>query len=913
VIDIHPELRKMKKSSGIVSFVLLCILHMLLGTTSMAQAAVKISAQIETFGQKSYYMHTVEPRQTLFGIAQAYKVTVENLLMANPDARRGLRVNQVLRVPISDQTPAPEAQQAPTQETPPAIADRYEYIYHVSGKRETFSYIANIYMVPVNQIRSANPTLREPIPEGEYVVVPIAPKEPQTEANIREQRSSFDPFSSPPVKTPSSQGQTTQRGQAAQQQPIQPPQQQAQTQPAIGITEVTTPAQAVSEDSGVEIISHFSMADAEQQVTSLPVSSAGEGYGQHAVKPKETLFSIARQYELTVDQLMALNPGISKMLSVGQVLRVPQKDNSPQSAQPKQADDMITHTVSKGETLYRISRDYAVSISELQQINPGLTERLTVGQKIMVPKKKITSPYFEHEIDSRTSVRRLSRNFEISRDRFYYFNPAVGRRVYPGQKVRIPIADHLTLSTPMPVQVDTVLIEQPQFTEQMPEKIISCPDYPAQAHRMFRVALMVPFFLDDAEKLYSEDLSEADQLLSERPFSFLQFYEGFLMAVDSLVAYEGLKLDLYVYDVGQSMDEVAAAIGDPKLRSTDLIIGPFFNQGFELVSSFAREHNIPIVNPMAQRSEIIDGFPNVIKVKPTTDSQYDQVALLISEQYPDAKVFIYRAHSWAYSEQSQLMRKAIEQYLKPAVAITNQKIYSLANERSKMIEEFEGIIPVIPVEGVEFSTAQLEEKLYEATIFENPVIEFVYANDSVREFRKQASALRENVVIAISDDNVFAMELVNKMSQVSDTFSIKMIGLPNWKNFDNLFTESLLKMQMHHLVPGHIDYNTLQTEQFIYKYRMRYSAEPGAYAFEGFDIGWYFLQALMRYGNNMLDCLPNYFPPLSQTRFHFQQKDEASGIENEFWNIYRYQNHQLVPLNNTYFDQINPARQTNIW
>lgn len=899
----------MKKSSGIISFVLLSmLLHLLFFTATHAQAPVKISAQIETFGQKSYYMHTVEPQQTLFGIAQAYKVTVENILMSNPDARRGLRVNQVLRVPVTDQSPASFVQQAQTQETPPAIADRYDYIYHVTGKSETFNYIANIYMVPVNQIRSANPTLSEPILEGEYVVVPIAPKEPQTEPKIREQRSSFDPFANPPVKTPTSQAQANQSSQARQQQPTQA----QSTGRSTGIT-TPQPTMPLTEESGVEIISHFSLADAEQQAASLPVSSAGEGYGQHAVKPQETLFSIARQYELTVDQLMALNPGISKMLSVGQVLRVPQKADSPQSTQPKQEGDLITHTVSKGETLYRISRDHAVSIGDLQKINPGLTERLTVGQKILVPKKKITSPFFEYEIESRSTVRRLSRDFEISRDRFYYFNPAAGRRVYPGQKVRIPISDHLTFSAPMPMQVDTVFIEEPQFIEHIPEKIISCPDYPAHANRMFRVALMIPFYLDEADKLQFNYSSQPDKLLSERPFSFLQFYEGFLMAVDSLITSEGLKLDLYVYDVVQSMDDVAQALSDPKLRSSDLIIGPFFNQGFEVVSRFAREHNIPIVNPMAQRSEIIEGFPNVIKVKPTPDSQYEQVAQLISEHYPDAKVFIYRAQSWTNQEESRKMRQSIEKHLKPSVAIANQRIYSLAEKRSRRYEGPGGITPYIRVEGVQFSTSQLGETLYDASIFENPVTEFVYNNDSVREFRRHASSVRDNVIIAISDENVFAMELVNKLNQVADTFSIKLVGLPNWKNFDNLFTESLLKLQMHHLVPGHIDYNTLQAEKFIYNYRMRYNAEPGTYAFEGFDIGWYFLQALMRYGDGMLDCLPHFYPQLSQTRFHFQRKNEASGLENEFWNIYRYQNHQMAPLINTYFDQNSPGRQTNIW
>jgi LysM repeat protein len=905
----------MKNPSKIISFIPFNVLMQLFFVaTIFAQAPVKISAQIETYGQKSYYMHTVEPQQTLFGIAQAYKVAIETIVSANPDALPGLRVNQILRIPVAQQSHAADLQQATANELNPAKTDSPNSIYHVTGKRETFSYIASIYSIPVNDIRKSNPDLNEPIPEGEYVVVPIAIKEGSNGSIIRQLTGHIDPLSGSPRKKPENQAHATQGNQATYQQPTEPLQ-RANEIAAKGISDTTSPmpAQTMAKEPETALVGQAGEADTKHLSSSLAGSYNLDGIAQHAVKPQETLFSIARHYGLTVSQLMDLNPGLSKILNVGQELKVPQKEINPKSNQPKEEVEMITHTVAKGETLYQISRDYAVSIRELKEINPGLTDRLTVGQELTIPKKKISSPYIDHEIENSATVRRLSRNFNISRDRFYAFNPAVGRRVYPGQNVRIPIADHLTISSPAPIQADTVHPEEPPLIGQIPEKVISCPDYLAHAKRIFRVALMVPFYLDEAEDLQFDNLLQADQLLNKRPFSFLQFYEGFLFSADSLITTKGLQLNLYVYDVGQDMDQVVKALSDPKLRSTDLIIGPFFNKPFELVALFAREHNIPVVNPLSQRPEIIEGFPNVVKVKPTYESQYEQVARLISENYPEAKVFIYRSHSWTHQRQSQLMRQAVEKYHTPAVEIANQKIYNLAETYSKGFEELDGIVPFVLFENKEFSTAQLQASLHEVTVFENPIIEFVYTDDSLHEFNRHASAVRENVVIALSDDNVFAMELVNKLNQVADTFSIKMIGLPNWKSFDNLFTENLLKMQMHHLVPGHINYNTLQTEQFIYNYRMRYNAEPGTYAYEGFDIGWYFLQALMRYGDGMLECLPNFYPQLSQSQFHFERNNETSGLENTFWNIYRYQNHKLVPLINPIFDKNSGDEQIKIW
>lgn len=887
-----------------------------------AQAPVTVSNQIETYEGKRYFLHTVEPRQTLFGISRAYNTTVDDLIRVNPEARSGLRVNQVLRVPVSEQSPQPQQSQqtassTPEEETEPAIADRFEYIYHVTGKNETFRYIANIYMVPVNRINAANPGMREPIPEGEYVVVPIAPKTELAPVSTQARESSYDPFRTPPVRTvgeqrreqslPVSRSATAQQGQGRE--PVQPPSQQ-RTEPNRSLTERREVSREMMEETGtgVQTISPFSIPgsgnDPSQQSASATTAPAPSGQ-QHVVKPRETLFSIAQQYGLSVDGLMALNPGISQMLSVGQVLVVSDQpgDAPTEVQQTRNEEEFITHVVKKGETLYRIARNYAVGIPELKQHNPGLTEQLAIGQEILIPKKKITQAFINHEVESGIWSRRLANKFEISRERFRYFNPDIGWRVRPGDQIRIPIADHLSIGPVLPVLPDTtVQIELPGISEEEPEQLIICPDQAAHSDALFRVALMVPFFLDEVEDFQSFDLNEdLSHLRDARPFSFLQFYEGFLVAADSLVNSRGLKLELFVYDVSQNPDQAMQVLTEPALLHADLIIGPFFSRSFDVVAQFAREHNIPIVNPMAQRSQIVEGYPNVIKVKPNIDCQYEQVAQMIADNYPDARVFIYRAHGFTDFEASRKLKEALERHIRPEVPVANQWIYNLADRRTRGFEDMMDMIPAITVEGRTFYTDMLREELYETTVFDNSITEFVYASDSIREFAKMASALRDNVVITITDDNVFAMEFINKLNQVADTFSVKLIGLPNWKQFDNLFIESLLKMQTHHLVPGHIDYTAYQTEQFIDAFRNRFASEPGEYAFEGFDIGWFFLQALMHYGNNMLGCLPYFSPELSQTRFHFKRNDRNNGLENCFWNFYRYQNYQRVPIWNTYF------------
>ena len=69
-------------------------------------------------------------------------------------------------------------------------------------------------------------------------------------------------------------------------------------------------------------------------------------------------------------------------------------------------------------------------------------------------------------------------------------------------------------------------------------------------------------------------------------------------------------------------------------------------------------------------------------------------------------------------------------------------------------------------------------------------------------------------------------------------------------------------------------------------------------AFEGFDVGWYFLNSLMQYGPYAMGCLPYEHMPLLHTRYYFTKHRYEDGIENRFWNIYQYdsQSVELKPI-----------------
>ena len=149
-----------------------------------------------------------------------------------------------------------------------------------------------------------------------------------------------------------------------------------------------------------------------------------------------------------------------------------------------------------------------------------------------------------------------------------------------------------------------------------------------RAQETYRVALMVPLYLEQVDEAFYE-AEPSNKMLLTKPFSFLHFYEGFMIAADSVVSSRNMHLELKVYDVDNDVRKAQTAIDDPWLNTADMIVGPFYLKAFNVVKNFAAEKGIPIVNPITQRSEIVDYYPNVIKVRPSLEAQMKPLDSLI--------------------------------------------------------------------------------------------------------------------------------------------------------------------------------------------------------------------------------------------------------------------------------------------
>jgi len=86
--------------------------------------------------------------------------------------------------------------------------------------------------------------------------------------------------------------------------------------------------------------------------------------------------------------------------------------------------EAIKHRVIKKETLYSIGREYGVTVAELMKANKGLTSTIKIGQIILVP-KKISKPYIIHKVEYNTRVSKIAKLYRIPIFQIKDFNPTI--------------------------------------------------------------------------------------------------------------------------------------------------------------------------------------------------------------------------------------------------------------------------------------------------------------------------------------------------------------------------------------------------------------------------------------------------------------------------------------------------------
>lgn len=100
----------------------------------------------------------------------------------------------------------------------------------------------------------------------------------------------------------------------------------------------------------------------------------------YVVQKGDSIYSIASKYGVTVDELKSANNLTSNLLTIGQLLVIPQ--TTPEVTPP---GEYVVYTVKSGDTLYKIANQYGVSVNDIIEFNQLPSTVLSVNQQLLIP------------------------------------------------------------------------------------------------------------------------------------------------------------------------------------------------------------------------------------------------------------------------------------------------------------------------------------------------------------------------------------------------------------------------------------------------------------------------------------------------------------------------------------------------
>ena len=611
---------------------------------------------------------------------------------------------------------------------------------------------------------------------------------------------------------------------------------------------------------------------------------SGVAYYIHQVKKGEFPYSIAKAYGITVEDLTRENPPAVYGTKEGQTLRIPVSlvsDIKPAESVTvkRQHDDtrFIYHIMKPGETVYSLSKLYGVSEYDIVANNPGIDiTKLSVGAEIAIPKREFMSnqqkfddqenKYIYHKVLMGETLSSIAKQYGLTVRHLRKENRDL-KFPQVGDFVRIPGDKKAEIQEIELVKPDTVAT----VVEEVPEKIVKSAFYtPVKDLRgSLDVAVLLPFYLSENStrieidssrqvkgiKTYKE-IKQADNWIYPESFDFLELYQGILLAADTLRSM-GLNINLHTYDIKSDTIEITRLIKSGKLSDMDLIIGPVYSHNLSIVSQYARELGIPVVSPvpLMNNSALINN-PTLFMASSSLEIAQKALAKKISEYYDHNIVFIH-ADSLGVDEDVKKFKNLI----------------------------FTELSYKLPYEEIKFK----EFLFYSRSMFNN---------DSINRLSHALSEQSKNIVIIASEEAPVISEVIDVVSGLARRFDVKLFGYPVIRELERLDQKELFDMEIMVYSPYWIDYSKENVKQFNSDFRQKFHTQPleKSYAWQGYDITYYFLSGLAMNGKNFIRHPEIHNPELLQSDYDFRRNVPGNGFENQKLFMVRYSKDYQVIL-----------------
>ncbi len=742
--------------------------------------------------------------------------------------------------------------------------DGKEFYLHVVQKGEGLYRISVNYGVSMNEILKANPDINEQLQLGQIVRIPIISGRNSDDYEMEQSRAHIY--------------HTVEKGQTAY---------------FIARKYDVTLEQLYQYNPGIEngLVSGTILKIPSTSISKKPsiilqphekVQQESAKYIKHIVQPKETLYSISKQYTTTIESIINENPALRNgILAIGAEIRIPRSmpasvEEKPSSTAQREVGEFIKgenylyHMIEAGQTFYSISRQYLIDVSDLRSANPDIDEsNLKVGYLLRIPRpsmdqfnadlahqKENPRWFLNHKVGRRETLFGISQKYHIDIDVIKKVNPSVNfSNLGKGVVLRIPKDEWFAAKN-----MAALLEEQNAVREDSLRPSIlydKCiPNRELGYSRPLKVSLLLPFNAKESSRYYS---LENDSVLYSREMSataqrsrvFTEFYSGALMALDSLKKL-GISVDFSVFDISPDSFAIKRVLRDPALEESDLIIGPGLGNELSLISNFSKQNAIPLVFPISNN----------------TEGEIFSNAYLFQVNSPDSLLFEKMA--------KEIVQKSLGANLLVILPPAHEKDAQLLVQRIK-------------------EQASHQMMLNKSVNY----IEYRPKGDDLIAIQALVSKEVANYIVVPSVAAGEISKIIPVLKGVKEKTKAEMnlYGRSEWLRMQTIDPEDIHYLNTTVFSPFRLDYGRDITQDFIAKYRSWYHMEPHAispyfqysdatsgfsrFGIWGYDVTFYFISAMTQYGENFDLCLDQVKHNEVQFNFDFQRVSNWGGFFNK--------------------------------
>ena len=428
-----------------------------------------------------------------------------------------------------------------------------------------------------------------------------------------------------------------------------------------------------------------------------------------------------------------------------------------------------------------------------------------------------------HKVKKKETVYSISRQYGITEEELIAANPEIkGQTLKKGKFLCIPYPKNISAAG------TTIPTDSELFDKSKKEN---------RKYSTIKAAIVLPFNTDGTGN-------------NDEQVRMVEYYEGFLMAVDSLKQ-KGVSVDLYTYDSGKSTAAVNQILNKPEMKGMDIIFGPAHTDQVKPMADFAKKHNIRLVVPFTSKSDEVFDNPSVYQINTPQSYLYSEVYEHYLRKFENAHVVFLDAET-GHNDKDDFIKGLKEELKNKQITFKELKGESINPEGMKLVVD----------------------------------------------------SLRENVLIPTSGKNVALIKILPQMiltSREHPNYNMKLFGYPEWQTYTHDHLSSFFELDTYFYSSFYTNNLFPAAIQFTQSYRRWFSKDMGntypKYGMLGFDMAYFFLQGLHKYGSDFEDNMNQMVVTPIQTGFKFERANNWGGfINRKVFFVNFTKNYELIKL-----------------